>query len=670
MIGDVAIAGLTKAMDSLKGAITESFGFAMQAEKASLALGMSFERANDELGGTMDGLRGDLNERFAGAIAGMEAGLQGNTAGIARLVNQQRLTGTASAKTAAAFASMEMTMGLSREATNKLASDLIDVGAEFGTSTDVLVGAINNMAESFPAQKLAGMGAEVNAAVAGLQSELGPAMSGPLNSVMKMVMDTSMEGYENLTKLGIGSVREQLAAAKSQQEAQQILKDAIGTASMNFKSVVGDASEMYASVGVATDTFGKSAIDLVTIQDAFGQRVKVERTQTEEFGNQLGVLKSEILIPLQKAFLEFFPVIKEVATIFMSFAKDVVADLVDKGKAFVETFGSTDEAVAGLKKQFEEIKPKVVDTIMSIVGVFKNVKVIVGTLIALALIPLKGIIMVIVSTLSTVIGAIVTTLTAVFSPVVLVVGAVVAIIAILHKKFGILDPLIEGLSNAFIASKNALGKMLVSLADKLKYIPGAGKLREFGESLQTVIDDTKKGVATRPATREEAIEFNEKMLATMERSVGIIQERAKERGGSLTPFEREQLREIRRATEQRQKTLEKLQNQTDEQYDAEQKKDEEAKKQGEKLDGIQDATKDTAKQTSEINEKTVGEIKTQASFLDETANALGRSIEGILGIGRDTTMEEMHETMKIVADATTKTAAKKGSENMTDTGSL
>ena len=177
MISDIALAGLAKSMDALKGSIESAFDFAQRAEKSSLALGMSFETANNKLGGTMEDLRGDLNERFAGAIAGMEAGLQGNTAGIARLVNQQRLTGTASAKTAAAFANMEMTMGLSREATNKLASDMVEMGAEFQISTDNLVGAINMMAESFPAQKLAGMGAEVNAAVAGLQAELGPAMS-------------------------------------------------------------------------------------------------------------------------------------------------------------------------------------------------------------------------------------------------------------------------------------------------------------------------------------------------------------------------------------------------------------------------------------------------------------------------------------------------------------
>lgn len=643
MIPAVAITGLIKAMDSLKGAITESFGFAMQAEKASLALGMSFETANDKLGGTMEGLRGSLNERFAGAIAGLEAGMQGNTAGVAKLVNQQRLTGTASAKTAAAFASMEMTMGLSREATNKLAVDLIDVGAEFGTSTDVLVGAINNMAESFPAQKLAGMGSEVNAAVASLQSELGPAMSGPLNSVMKMVMDTSMEGYENLTKLGIGSVREQLAAAKSQQEAQQILKDAIGTASMNFKSVVGDASEMYASVGVATDTFGKSAIDLVTIQDAFGKRTKVEKDQTEEFGNQLGVLKDEILVPLQTAFLQLFPVIKEVAMIFMEFTKNVISDLVEKGKAFAEGLGGTEGAIEHLRNKFDEFRPIVVNTIMAIVEVFSNIKVVIGVLIAIALIPLKTLIVGLITTIGAIIGAIVSTLTAVFSPVILVVGAVVAIIVLLHKKFGILDPVIKVVVDAFNGAKNMIGKLIVGIAEKFSFLPGMGKLKEFGEGLQVAIDANKEVVETRRATRKELIEHNKKRIAEEQAMREKIAKAREERGDPQYKRIRDEF--ARRDIRQRQRMLEKLENQTDAEFEAEQREIEARKNQDKKLGEIKDATKDTAKQTKEINEKTVGEIKTQAAFLDETANMLGRSIEGILGIGRDTTMEEVRDAI-------------------------
>ena len=65
-------------------------------------------------------------------------------------------------------------------------------------------------------------------------------------------------------------------------------------------------------------------------------------------------------------------------------------------------------------------------------------------------------------------------------------------------------------------------------------------------------------------------------------------------------------------------------------------------------------TKDTAKQTKEINEKTVGEIKTQASFLDETANMLGRSIEGILGIGGDDTMARIADATEAQVAATEK----------------
>ena len=118
---DAALGQLVGAMDALRNSIRESIAFADGAQKASLALGQTFQQTNQTLGGTMEGLRGDMNQRFAAAFAGMEAGLQGNTAGIAQLVNQQKLTGTQSANTARAFAGIEAQLGLSREETNNLA---------------------------------------------------------------------------------------------------------------------------------------------------------------------------------------------------------------------------------------------------------------------------------------------------------------------------------------------------------------------------------------------------------------------------------------------------------------------------------------------------------------------------------------------------------------------
>ena len=52
------------------------------------------------------------------------------------------------------------------------------------------------------------------------------------------------------------------------------------------------------------------------------------------------------------------------------------------------------------------------------------------------------------------------------------------------------------------------------------------------------------------------------------------------------------------------------------------------------------------KESKEINRKTP-EIATTPEFLDETANMLGRSIEGILGIGKDATSAEILEELKV-----------------------
>ena len=58
VVSDVALGGLSKALDGLKSVISDSITFSKQADKASLALGMSFGQASDRLGGSMEGLRG------------------------------------------------------------------------------------------------------------------------------------------------------------------------------------------------------------------------------------------------------------------------------------------------------------------------------------------------------------------------------------------------------------------------------------------------------------------------------------------------------------------------------------------------------------------------------------------------------------------------------------
>ena len=547
---------LITAVDALKNTMRESMAFADNAQKASLALGQTFQDTNTSLGGTIEGLRGDMNERFAAAVAGMEAGLQGNTAGIARLVNQQRLTGTQSANTAKAFAGMEAALGLSREQTNNLASTLIQTGAEYQISTDNLVGALDALKASFPAQALAGMGDKVQGAMVQLQAELGPQMAGPLSNVMKMVMDTSMEGYEKLTMLGIGDVRERLSAAQSATEAQEILKQAMVTASDNFKGVAGDASEGFHQIGIATELFGQNAIDFTTVTANFGVRVKKENAEADKFAQTLSTLRSEILQPFAQAMEEnIFPIFQRVVIGIAQWLRIALNTLDPAIKWVTDMFNK-------LGDLFEDQSSVIAWAVhLGITTPFNLVKIAISVFI-------------------------------------------------------------NGLDSIYLAFLGVV-KGLAKAIDEIPF---------------TDMGDTIKGVSKE-----------------MGKVTDRITDRVKDQmdlAGNIFRDPKEALKELM--------------------------DDDDPNKAGNRLmNGIIEGLErnfqmntETAKNTKAIDDKTPDLIVTQPKFLDETAAMLGESIEGILGVGRDTTAEDMLEELR-VANAQRAAQGVTGSPNVpTDTEAL
>mgnify|MGYP003124291796 CR=1 FL=1 len=486
VVSDVALGGLSKAMEGLTSQLKSSMEFAMRADKASAALGMTFEQTNDQLGGTMEGLRGDMNQRFAGAIAGMEAGLQGNTQGIARLVNQQRLTGTASAGTAKAMATLEAQLGLSRDQTNKLSNSLIETGAEWQISTDKLVGAVTSLEASFPAQAMAGMGDKVTGAMVELTAQLPQGMHKQLNSVMNMVMDTSMEGFERLAKLNIGGVREQLSAAKNSEEAAQILQEAFKTASSEFNKIGGGAESFYASLGVAAETFGPAAINFTTVSEAFGTRVKQEGADAEAFGNQLGVIKDEIMIPLQEMLKEFFPIIKGVGILIGTVLRNGITIVVDAfAKMFIKMGGfsgvidTVKKTISGIRSKFKLIKDITIPLLIGALATLTAMAVGLGV----ALFPIIW-------------------------PFLLfgtIIAAMVAGFKALKEKTQILEKVTGFLSEAFQTFKNGLGELLIKLGD-MYGVPD--KLADWGRALQESAATVRKNkeVAQSAKDQKDAID--------------------------------------------------------------------------------------------------------------------------------------------------------------------
>ena len=590
MISDVVLGGLTKSMDALTNQIRAAMDFADKAQKASLALGQTYEATRTQLGGTMEGLRGDINQRFGAAVAGLEAGLQGNTAGVARLINQQQLTGTAYQQTAKAFAGLESSLLLSRDQTNNLSNSLIETGAEYQISTDKLVGAIDALKSTFPAQALAGMGDKVMGAVAGLQGELGPQLAGPLQSVMSMVMDTSMEGYERLTKLGISDVRERLSAAKSSAEAQQILKDAFVTASNNFKSVAGDASKGFFQIGVASEIFGQQAIQLTTVADNLGKRTKKEGEDAADFGMTLANLKAEILVPFQEALSKFYPVIVKSFDALSLVARRVVerfstfleGALPEADKAFKKvTLAVIDFAILGLNT-FDKFRNKVGLIIDEIFPKIKNSFMGIQTAIHYGIvIPLEAV--------KIAFDVFMNGLDAIYGAFLLIVKALATAInelpfANLESVIGKVDSQLESVGQRIVDRADSMNKSF----DIIKTDP-AESARQFSEKLKKANEDPNL--------------LGNRLLSDL-----------RDDFANSRDLQREQNKELK-----------------------------------------------------EINKKTP-EIATTPEFLDETANMLGRSIEGILGVGRDTTAEEMLEELRLANEQ----RAAQGDRNpssMIDTGS-
>ena len=283
-------------------------------QKASLALGSDFRTMNTQLKPSMDGLRGSIEQRFGAAFATLEAVLQGNTAGISKLINQQQLTGTQYQQTAKAFAKLEFALDLSREESNELATRVRDLGAEFNVSTDKLVESISDLKATFPAQKLAGMGKETMEAVATLRAEI-PALGEELNAVMRMVFDPSFGTFGQLTALGIGSVREQLANNKDVNAQVEILKNAIATASTSVSQLAAGSKDQFTNIQIAKEVGSETALLFGILNDELDKRAKNPDPMLD-FGKTIETLKAEVFVPFKMFFVEkVFPVLVEVSDV-------------------------------------------------------------------------------------------------------------------------------------------------------------------------------------------------------------------------------------------------------------------------------------------------------------------------------------------------------------------
>ncbi len=353
---------LTKVTDSLKEA-TEAFN---QYQRISLSLGQNFDAMSKKVAPSMDGLRGSIDQRLRSAFVGLEAGLQGNISGVSKLVNQQILTGSQFQKTAFVFAKLEAGLNISRESTNKLSESLINTGQTYEISTDRLVDVIDDLKETLPIQQLAGMGSELTAAVVELQGQFGPQFRGEINALMKIILDTSMEGFQKRIMLGIGDMPERLAAARTKEDKLALLYDAINAGANRFKMFSEGAESALYRVGIAENLLGKSSIQLTTLQNNIGKRIITRDEETESFYMQFSVIRKEFFLPLQNAFIKLLTPVLKVSEVFSAIGYKLSETIVERINKFIKEMGFSINSV-------DDLKISIIDGTIKIVEVFDDV---------------------------------------------------------------------------------------------------------------------------------------------------------------------------------------------------------------------------------------------------------------------------------------------------------
>jgi hypothetical protein len=314
VVAAIAAEGLIQAMGALTGALKESFAFSDNAQKASLSLGMTFQGAQEKLGGSMEGLRGSLDQRFGAALQTLEAGMRGNTAGVAKLINQQQLTGTASANTAKAFASLQAVMGQSNEATNQLASDLIETGNKYGISSDKLVNAINSMDKSMTQFNVLGTTA-IPGAIADLTAKVGAPFEGRINQVAQLLFSTGTDALQKQAVLGLTGFREQLlAAGDDQAKVTQILEQAVLTAGDNVTTLAGGAAATFESFEAMKQQVGDAGVETAALARRLRESSEIQNKAAVDYADTIATQKAEVFLPLQKAvgdlYTATFPIFK------------------------------------------------------------------------------------------------------------------------------------------------------------------------------------------------------------------------------------------------------------------------------------------------------------------------------------------------------------------------
>lgn len=269
------------------------------SQKSALQLGVSvestFEKFSDSFENT---LQGGFVDRLESVLDILNTGLETNSTGLLELVNSQRLTNQDSKKTAKAFANLTAALGLNDEELTEMSESLIETSKEYRVSTSRLVDTFDSLERTLGTQALLDMGPQLNMAVTKLVGEM-PEAQRQINSFANLMMDRTQRGLDQRIALGISQDAERLRAAETEEEARQILLEAI-TKVNDFGSQFDFTKDDLVTLGAITETFGQGIEDALIIFKNLGKREKTAEEQQADFNDSLSTQIGNAFYSIQR----------------------------------------------------------------------------------------------------------------------------------------------------------------------------------------------------------------------------------------------------------------------------------------------------------------------------------------------------------------------------------
>ena len=319
-----SLGALTFALDKVTGAIQDSIDVLGESQKVSNALGRSFSLSTGQLPQAISKLDGTISQKLSVAFEALSLGLNVNSSEVLKLAEFQKITGQDYKASLKLFQSLQKTLDLSIDESDKLAVSLQDTSTKYGVSTEYLVNALQTFTDqNKDVLSVLGTTGPIADAVQQIQGAFGPGLQKDINTVLSLLFSKGTEQQATIANLGLTSVRKQLATVGSSEEALALLNEAIKTAGLAQQRYAAAAS---GDIGAVTD-----ALNSLTGAAGYAAGRLIEK-----FDDIAEVNTGKVFTDITQSILKIFDPIKESFLNFVTSNREIIQKLIDGATSFVE----------------------------------------------------------------------------------------------------------------------------------------------------------------------------------------------------------------------------------------------------------------------------------------------------------------------------------------------